>query len=223
MENLQLISKFNGEELDLNLRDVRDHFGTITSPRGSLSHPATSPVRGRSEEVQPFLTTASSSVIFDVPTERGDETTKVAGSSPDSANYNTTGETDTIKNNAYPYTTPTLDFSTLPTAGSRSTSPALLRGHSHQRLPTGHSITGHEEDDERKVVPRQRRSSRVPRSRRSSVSVSYKSMSWLPRFIRKPLWAYLDRISLVLAPEWIGKTLTVWAVWFSMALGMFPW
>ena len=29
MENLHLISRFNGEELDLSLRDVRDHFGTV--------------------------------------------------------------------------------------------------------------------------------------------------------------------------------------------------
>jgi len=32
------------------------------------------------------------------------------------------------------------------------------------------------------------------------------------------LYDYLDRISLVLAPEWIWKTLTIWAMWFSMSL-----
>ena len=80
-----------------------------------------------------------------------------------------------------------------------------------------------EEDDEHKFVPRPRLPGMLRRCRSSVVSVSYKSMSWLPRPIRKSLGAYLDRIALVLAPEWIWKTLTIWAIWISMALCMFLW
>jgi hypothetical protein len=218
MENLQLISKFNGEELDLSLRDVRDHFGTIRSRR-SASYSTISPRRGRSEEAQPFLSATGSSTIFNADTERDDETTRVSGSKPDSADYNTTGETNTIRNNTYPGPTPTLDTSALPTLDNPFNSPSHVHGHGHQRSHTGQSVVESDEDDEQKIIPR---TLRVPRNRRrSSVSVSYKSIGWLPRFIRKPLWAYLDRISLVLTPEWIWTTLTVWAVWFSMALGMF--
>lgn len=215
MENLQLISKFNGEELDLSLRDVRDHFGTIRSRR-SASYSATSPDRDRLEEGQPFLPITNSSVIFNADTERDDETARVSGSKPDSPDYNTTGETNTIRDNTYPYATPT---------GSPLISSSHVHGHGHQRSHSGLSIVEDNEDDERKFPPRSSRprTSRTPRSRRSSVSVSYKSTGWLPRFIRKPLCAYLDRIALVLTPEWIWKTLTVWAMWFSMALGMFSW
>lgn len=221
MENLQLISKFNGEELDLSLRDVRDHFGTIRSRR-SASYSAISPDRDRPEESRPFLPTTSSTIIFDAGAERGDETTRVSKSKPDSGDYNTTGETNTINNNAYPYATPTPETSTLPAVGSPVNPSSQLHGHGHQRNHTGRSTIEDDENDERKFPPRSRsRTSRVSRSRRSSVSVSYKSMGWLPRSIRKPLYAYLDRIASVLAPEWIGKTLTVWAMWFSMALGAF--
>jgi len=227
MENLQLISRFNGDELDLSLRDVRDHFGTVKSPRESLSFSAVSPIHRRSEEEQAFLPTAGSSVIFNADSERGDETTKVSGGSPDSADYNTTGETNTIRNSRYSFTTPTTETPGLPFLTSPLHSPSQLHDHGHQRRHSGYSVGDDEEDDdEYKVVSRspQPRLPGVLRRRRSSVvSVSYKSMGWLPRFIRKPLWAYLDRIASVLAPEWIWKTLTIWAIWFSMSLGMSLW
>lgn len=94
MENLHLISRFNGEELDLSLRDGQ-------SPRETLSFSAISPIHRRSEGEQAFLPTAGSSIIFNADIERGSETTKVSGSSPDSADYNTTGETNTIRNTRY--------------------------------------------------------------------------------------------------------------------------
>ena len=223
MENLQLISRFNGEELDLSLRDVRDHFSTIKSPRGSVSFSPISRGRRRPEEEQPFLPTSSSSIIFDAGAEGSNETTKVAGGSPDSADYNTTGETNTIRNNRYSFTTPTIETPSLPAVKTPLHSPSRTRGHGHRRTHSGLSIPEDEEGDERKVTPRspQLRPSISRRRRSSVVSVSYKSMSWLPRFIRKPLWAYVDRVSLVLAPEWMWKTLTIWAMWFSMALGTF--
>ena len=41
----------------------------------------------------------------------------------------------------------------------------------------------------------------------------------LPRWIRRPLGAWLDRFAMVLAPEWIRTTVVVWGVWFGMSLG----
>ena len=224
MESLQLISRFNGEELDLSLLDVRDHIGTVKSSRRSLSFSAISSVRSQPEEEQAFLPTTSSSVIFNTDTERGDETTKVSGGSPDSADYNTTGETNTIRNNRYSFTTPTTEIPGLPIVGSPLHSPSQLRAHTNQRQHTSDSIVEDEEDDEYKIASRspQPRPSNISRGRPSSiVSVSYKSMGWLPKSIRKPLWAFMDRLALVLAPEWFWKTLTIWATWFSMALGTF--
>lgn len=221
IESLQLISRFNGEELDLSLRDVRDYFGTIKSSRGSLSFSPISPVRGRSEETTAFLPTTSSSILFDADNERSNEATKVSGGSPDSADYNTTGETNTIRNNRYSFTTPTIEIPNLPIVNTPSHSPCRLHG--HLRHHSGHSIAEEDEGGEREAPLRspQLHSSNVLKRRRSSVS--YKSMGWLPRFIRKPLLAYMDRIALVLAPEWIWKTLTIWAMWFLMSLGASPW
>ncbi|KAF9643245.1 MFS general substrate transporter [Thelephora ganbajun] len=198
VENLQLISRFNGEELDLSLRDVWDHFGT-----------------------QAFLPVTSSSIIFNADTEGSDETTKVSESTPDSADYNTTGETNAIRNNSYSFTTPTIESPSLSFIGTALHSPSQLHDHDHQRHHTGHSVAEDGEDDGQKVTPRSPRprlTHTLGRRRSSVVSVPYRSTGWLPRFIRKPLRASLDRIASVLAPEWIWKTLTIWAMWFSTAL-----
>lgn len=221
VENLQLISRFNGEELSINLQDVRDHFNTVKSPRESLSFSVTSPTCQRPEEEQAFLPTTSSSIIFDAGAEGVNETTKVSGGSPDSVDYNTTGETNGIRNNGYSFTTPTIESPDLPTVTGPLRS---SRSHDHHRHLTDHSML-EDEDDEQELSPRSPRSRPTMSRRRNSsvVSRTYEPMGWLPRFIRKPLWAYVDKLSLVLAPEWIWKTLTVWAMWFSITLGMFLW
>ena len=223
MENLRLISRFNGEELDLNLRDVRDHFGTVRSSRRSLSLSAIPPIHRRPEEEEAFLPTTSSAIIFDADTDRNNETMKVSGGSLGSADYSATGETTTIRNNIYPFATPTIEAPEFSIANTPLHSSPQLHDYGHQRHYTDHSAAADEEDEPRVAPrsPRPRLSNTPRRSRSSVVSVSYKYMGWLPRPIRKPLWAYLDRIALVLSPEWIWKTLTISGIWFSMALGMF--
>lgn len=58
------------------------------------------------------------------------------------------------------------------------------------------------------------------RSRRSSFQGAKSKVYWaLPRRVRKPLWAWLDKIGVVLGPEWRTTTLLVWAMWCSMSLG----
>ena len=57
-------------------------------------------------------------------------------------------------------------------------------------------------------------------SRRSSLHEAQKCMyRFLPRWLRRPLTAWLDRIAMVLSPEWIRTTLLVWAMWCCMSLG----
>jgi len=56
---------------------------------------------------------------------------------------------------------------------------------------------------------------------RSSSIVSYeiqKHAGVLPRWIRRPLLAWLDRIAMVLAPEWLRTTVLMWGVWLCMSL-----
>jgi hypothetical protein len=58
-------------------------------------------------------------------------------------------------------------------------------------------------------------------SRRGSMyEVKQKVGGILPRCVRKPLWAWLDRVSMVLSPEWIKTTLLMWTVWFAVSLGV---
>ena len=75
------------------------------------------------------------------------------------------------------------------------------------------------------------RTARPPRSRsrsatspitpsRSSLYEMEKRVCWsLPRWLRKPLWAWLDKLALVLSKQWVETTLLVWAMWGSMSLG----
>ncbi|KAF9262990.1 MFS general substrate transporter [Marasmius fiardii PR-910] len=55
-------------------------------------------------------------------------------------------------------------------------------------------------------------------SRRASSVYEKKMCSALPRWLRRPLWAWWDRVMMVLAPEWLRTTILVWSVWFSMSL-----
>jgi hypothetical protein len=64
---------------------------------------------------------------------------------------------------------------------------------------------------------RQRRDSSA--SRRSSV-YEEKVRRVLPRWLRQPLWAWWDRVMMVLAPEWLRTTILMWSAWFAMALGL---
>ena len=55
-------------------------------------------------------------------------------------------------------------------------------------------------------------------SRRSSV-YEQKMCRALPRWLRRPLWAWWDRVMMVLAPEWLRTTVLMWLAWFAMSLG----
>ncbi|KAF9440630.1 hypothetical protein P691DRAFT_87703 [Macrolepiota fuliginosa MF-IS2] len=55
-------------------------------------------------------------------------------------------------------------------------------------------------------------------SRGSSVYEYEQKCRLLPRWVRKPLASWWDRMSMVLEPEWFRAMVLVWAVWFSMSL-----
>ncbi|KAH6871586.1 major facilitator superfamily domain-containing protein [Coprinopsis sp. MPI-PUGE-AT-0042] len=56
-------------------------------------------------------------------------------------------------------------------------------------------------------------------SRRSRASAYEQKFFWaLPHAVRRPLWAWWDRVMSVLSPEWLRTTLLVWGVWWSMSL-----
>ena len=41
----------------------------------------------------------------------------------------------------------------------------------------------------------------------------------LPPWVRDPILAWVDRVAMVLSPEWLRMTVLVWGAWFGMSLG----
>jgi len=192
MENLQLISRFNGEELDLSLRDVRDHFSVAR-------HRSLSAATNFDEDYNdstPFLRGQEDSeerpkTIFDAEIAPETETTRISSTSQDPSDYRATGESNNILE-SQTFTTPVIEH----------TEPEFIS-----------SLLNDTREDEHKP-PAVRRSQHRSQRRSSVYSVS----TVLPSTVRKPLWAWFDRVALVLSPEWLWTTLMIWAVWFSMSL-----
>lgn len=249
IDSLQMISRFNGDELNLGLEDVRDsvYVSLVDEPASiepSSKHPASDP----------------SAVVFDAgtqdedavchPVQGGDERMPIASASSrdllrdspesESKRYDATGESNVVLEGHYYHTPQVSQVSPTPTP----TPTGYLRGRPKSPVPPGeddkHSfsdapsiaaprpVSGLFADDilggseEAHPRPRSHFASRASR-RQSATSSMYEprsKMYWrFPRWLRKPLWALLDRIAMVLAPEWIHTTLLVWAAWFAMSLG----
>lgn len=74
-------------------------------------------------------------------------------------------------------------------------------------------------------APRPRSHMRGTSSRRMSTTSSMyevrSKLYWkLPRWLRRPLCKWLDRIAMVLSPEWFKTTVLMWATWCAMSLGL---
>lgn len=202
VESLQLISKFNGSELNLDVEDVRDHLHPseilMSDPEaGSSTSPANGQVVFDAGDAQyPPLDEAQRKLS----PQRSREGLR---DSPDSAlpDYNATGAPNVSLNN-HTFQTPIL-AAPQPEAVPSPENPYLK---DTSRRNSSASVS----------TARSRRSlhAREPSSARKS-----KLYSKLPRFIAKPLWAWAERVALVLAPEWFRTTILVWIVWCAMSLG----
>lgn len=191
LENLQLISRFNGSDITLDLEDVDDRRPLEPRP------PSTG-----SDEREPILPTQdtrphesnghATSNLADAPRDDGVKDYQSTDDSPNS--LDSRSFVDPV--DAYPprrLSTTTLD------AGSSSRLHAL-----------------HDEPKRRASRPRGSRASSI-----ASVELEIRLGGVLPRWIKRPLMAWLDRVGMVLTPEWCRTTLLVWAVWLFMSLGGF--
>lgn len=227
LESLQLIARFNGDDLDLGLEDVQDHApaavlgdGISASPT-RITHDAESAFGNPDQD--------SSALVFDADSADGD-VAEVARRSLSSARSR-----DMLRS------APESDSKNYDAMGESN---VPLNGHQYDTLPrrgsTYHvdSSRMHDETDEAKEplvadpVPPSPTEQRTPRlrpgyqerisQRMSTTSSMYEARSklyWkLPRRVRKPVWAFVDRIAMVLSPEWMRTTLLVWAAWFAMSL-----
>ncbi|KAK0238623.1 MFS general substrate transporter [Armillaria nabsnona] len=161
VESLQMIARFNGAPLSLDIDDVEDVRRSVHQP------PAVTP---------------------DMRPTGHDGTNSPTGV----ADYHSTGESPAQQLESHSFATPTIP---------------------HQEPPSP------KEDVEPIVRPRQVPSRSASLSRRRTSSVYEKQLySVLPSWLRRPLWAWWDRILMVLTPEWLRTTLLVWAAWCAMSL-----
>ncbi|KAG1723017.1 major facilitator superfamily domain-containing protein [Suillus paluster] len=201
LESLQLISRFNGSELPLELEDVDDR------------PPPISEVHAPTGERVPFLPNSSSQD----PRTDGETLFDAADNSSTSSDPNGTKVYQSMDEASHDALDGHLFITPVGEVPPRGQS--LARGH-HSRSPSRDSESD-AKDHFSIPQPRPRPRQGTTHTRTTSV-VSFEMKqrvgSVLPRWVRRPLLAWLDRVGMVLAPEWFRTTVLVWGVWFFMSL-----
>lgn len=190
VESLQSISRFNGSDIPIELEDVRDHH-TMTVEGDLSKYETLSPANSTTA----FATNAIPDEL--ISTSGNPRIESAQASQSVIKHYASTGES------------PNLD----------------ARGNSipEQDVPSDESPT---EQPLLKDVALSRNIIRSGRQRRDSTASGRSSVykekvrRVLPRWLRQPLWAWWDRVMMVLAPEWLRTTILMWSAWFAMALGL---
>ncbi|KAK7037249.1 hypothetical protein VNI00_011240 [Paramarasmius palmivorus] len=193
MESLQMISRFNGSDLEINLEDVDDQ-----RPARVSSPPPNAPTYPRKSSEEDALVTRPS------PDEMN--RTDSSGSGSDSsgvANYSSMHDSPTPLD-SHSFITPPV--SRMPSSEGDEEVPK--DSENYQNTPSS------------PITPRPRPRPRLSgaSSRRVSSVYERKMCSILPRWLRRPLWAWWDRVMMVLTPEWLRTTVLVWVAWFGMSL-----
>ncbi|KAG1814987.1 MFS general substrate transporter [Suillus variegatus] len=201
LESLQLISRFNGSELPIELEDVDDR------------PPPTSEAHASAGERVPFLPNSSSqdpranNETFDTGADGSSTSSDQNGTKV----YQSMAEATHDALDGHTFITPVGE---VPPRGK-----SLARGHRSRS-------SSRDSQSESKVLfsvpearPRPRQGTIHPRTS-SVISFEMKQRvgSVLPRWVRRPLLAWLDRVGMVLAPEWFQTTVLMWGVWFFMSL-----
>jgi hypothetical protein len=221
LESLQMISRFNGSELALDLEDVEDHIRVSPCPLPDSTY-----------SIENGL---PSSRLFDADAENLSSPTEIKG--PSGLAHAGTPLSSTPPDGVEG-TSLTKDYSA--TGGSGALSAAAERRSFLYPAPMDetsfHDVPPSPKEEEiptedTYAVPRPRsrsRSSRVSRGprRRDTISSVRSSMYeaadrayWaLPRSIRRPVRAWLSRFMIVLEPEWRRTTVLVWGAWWGIML-----
>lgn len=203
LESLQLISRFNGSDITIDLEDVDDR-----------RPPEPRPPSNGSDEREPFL----SSTQETRPNPESDENTAsndaFAGAPRDEGvkDYQSTDDSPNSLD-SHSFVTPVEEYP------PRRLSIVTIANRPSSSRPD----TLHDETKRHSGLPHARYRSPPPRGSRASsvasVELGKRFGSVLPRWIKRPLIAWLDRVGMVLTPEWYCTTLLVWVVWLFMSLG----
>lgn len=203
LQSLQLISRFNGSDLTIDLEDVDDRRPAEPRPPSSGSDER-EPFLPSTQETRPTETdgnATSNGASADTPTR--DEGVKDYQSTDDSPN----------SLDSHSFVTPVDEYP-----------PRRLSVVSTRDMPSSSRPDAlHDETKRHSRLPHARYHSPRPRGSRASsvasVELERRFGSMLPRWIKRPLVAWLDRVGMVLSPEWCRTTLLVWAIWLFMSLG----
>ena len=226
LESLQMISRFNGSELELDLEDVEDRI------RVPPAHTQISAIRvGNGDR--------PSSRLFDADAEISSSPTDIKSPSP---LVNAGTPLSSTPPDGTEGSVPIKDYcatggSEAPLASYAVVSAAERRSYPYQSTPVAGrdsfqnllSQPPKEEDvsaDDIDVPPARPRPPRARHSRRDTISSVRSSFNeaadrayWLlPPRIRRPLRAWFGRFTMVLDPEWRRTTLLVWGAWWGISL-----
>ncbi|EIN12783.1 MFS general substrate transporter, partial [Punctularia strigosozonata HHB-11173 SS5] len=252
LESLQMISRFNGSELSIDIRDVCDRpvnaSGRIEEATPFLDEslrrlPDTSAAVPASAQQPPSTRPSMDAQTILDPSDLGEtaahtpqhgprhlaaqRSSDLLNPSANATRYDSTSDSDTPLS-THVFATPVQEEPPAPalhtharTEGSTSfaiTDSLEMPRDEHTRTA---SVMSSPTAARRTHPPHtrsrmRRRSSMVSRSSYYEVE---KRVGWkLPDVVRRPLLAWLDRVSLVLAPEWWWTTILVWLAWGFMAL-----
>ncbi|KAF9240236.1 major facilitator superfamily domain-containing protein [Melanogaster broomeanus] len=201
LETLQLISQFNGSEIPIDLEDVDDRRPEPQSQaNGSLSAGERAPFLPPARE----SAHADSEILFD---EGADGNPAGTGTAPGEG----PGE-----NGVKDYQSVEEGFNSLdpyPTHTPIDAHPQEEHSSARRDIPSSSQIDTADADFKNQSTVRhgRYRSTRFHRLQKRFCGV-------LPRWISRPLIAWLDRVVMVLSPEWFRTTVLVWGAWFFMSL-----
>ncbi|KAG6860790.1 hypothetical protein C0995_007596 [Termitomyces sp. Mi166 len=215
IESLQMISRFNGSDLILELKDVQDQHHPVPP---QASETLAVPIQRSNFKSDKSRPRSTSTTIFSATDVDG---TYPPISPPKAARpalvtqYNSTDAAPTMLDN-HSSTTPAEAHTPVlpgPTSfpehsqndGGIENKPPSPAASSTLPRPTSHT-------------PRRGVSPENDGSRRISSVYEKRLCESLPQLVKKPLWAWWDRVIMVLSPEWLRTTLLVWAVWCAMSL-----
>lgn len=228
LESLQMISRFNGSELALDLEDVEDH---VRAPPPHLPQSAFSTRNSRPSD---RLFDVDSEILSSpvgikrqaIPAHAG---TPLSSTPPDGTeatpltkDYCATGGSDAplTAYAASPMERRSFLYEPTPEAG-RTSFHDIPTSPKEEEVSTE---TPYVMCRPRSVSRSSRVAARLPRrdtvsSVRSSLYEVADRAYWAaPRRIRRPVRAWLARLAMVLEPEWRRTTLLVWAMWWGIML-----
>ena len=233
LESLQMISRFNGSELELDLEDVVDriyvpHISNSSRP----PHPtictenSATPLFDADGEISnkdlaalPAPTNASMPLAPSQPEGIESEPfiKDYAAMGESDAPLDAHGLTHTFESPASSYRL-TLESPRANFPGVTMSPPPRrprLSTEEEEGLMDGISVP-----TARPRLPRVQRPRADTRSsvRSSLYEVADRAWYSLPRGIRRPMRAWFGRFSMVLAPEWRRTTVLVWGAWWGMSL-----